>query len=63
MLGRGSEVGGGEGAEEGGGLCLTLHRRQHSDFYTKTSSNESHFNISLTLREKVTVTCSTKTQL
>ena len=35
-------------------VYLSLHCHHQSDFCIKMSSNESHFNISLILRDKVT---------
>ena len=49
---------GGGGGGGGGGqreiIYLSLHCHHQNDFCIKMSSDESHFNISLTLRDNVT---------
>ena len=53
-------VGGGEwgwGGGEGGVLYLTLHCHHQNDFYMKMRNDESHFNVSLIVRDKVTRPC------
>jgi len=47
---------------EGGGLsrrllCLSLHCHHQSDSRIKMGSDESHFNVSLSVRDKVTKQC------
>ena len=42
------------GGGGGGDLCLTLHCHYQNDFCVKSCSDESHFNVSLTVRVKVT---------
>ena len=37
-----------------GELYLSLHCHHQDDFCTQMGSDESHFNVSLTLRDKVT---------
>ena len=46
------EVGG-----EGDYIHLSLHRHHQNDFCFKEGSDESHFNVSLTVRDKVTRQC------
>ena len=36
---------------------LSLHRHHQKDFCIKTGSDESHFNVSLIVRDKVTRQC------
>ena len=43
-----------EGPGGGGGLYLTLHCHNQNDFCIKMSNEESHVNVSLTGRGKVT---------
>ena len=47
--------------EMGGGgrgiLCLSLHCHHQNDFCIKVGSDESHFNVSLIVRDKVTRQC------
>jgi len=55
--GRGMEVGEEVGqGEEGkrGIIYLSLHCHQQNDFDITMGSDESHFNVSLTVRDKVT---------
>ena len=55
------------GAEYGGGgrgrgrLYLSLHCHHQNDSCIKMGSNESHFNVSLTVRDKVTRQCTQTT--
>ena len=53
---------GGGGMEVGGegdyNLYLSLHCHHQNDFCIKMDSNESHFNVSLIVRDKVTRQCS-----
>ena len=44
---------------EGGIIYLSLHSHHQNDFCIKVGSDESHFNVSLTVRDKVTKTVST----
>ena len=37
----------------GGGLCLMLHCHHQNDFCSKIGSDESHFNTSLVVRDKI----------
>ena len=46
------EVGG-----EGDYIYLSLHRHHQNDFCIKVGSDESHFNVLLTLRNKVSRQC------
>ena len=46
------EVGGGGGEREM--INLSLHCHYQNDFCVKVGSDESHFNVSLTMRDKVT---------
>ena len=39
-------------------LYLSPHCHHHNDSCIKMGSDESHFNVSLTVRDKVTVQCS-----
>ena len=48
------DVGGGEGREI---RYLSLYCHHQNDFCTKMGSDESHFNISLIVRDKVTRQC------
>ena len=48
----GSKVPGGGGRES-----YTLHRHHHNDSCIKVGSDESHFNVSLTVRDKVARQC------
>ena len=43
--------------EEDGELYLSLHCHHQNDFCTKMGSDESHFNVSLIVRDKVTRQC------
>ena len=45
------------GAGEGDYIYLSLHRHHQNDFCIKVGSNESHFNVSLIVRDKVTRQC------
>ena len=47
------------GKKEGGRLCkyLSLHRHHHNHSCIKMGSDESHFNVSLIVRDKVTRQC------
>ena len=47
-------VGGGGGREI---IYLSLHCHHQNDFYVKVGSDESHFNVSVTVRDKVTRQC------
>ena len=38
-------------------LCLSLHCHHQNDSGIKTGSDESHFNVSLIVRDKVTKQC------
>ena len=53
----------GEGGYGGGGggeiIYLSLHYHHQNDFCIKVGSDESHFNVSLIVRDKVTRTVST----
>ena len=57
-LGRGEE---GEGGMEVGAereiIYLSLHCHHQNDFCIKVGSDESHFNVLLTVRDKVTRQC------
>ena len=50
-----------EGRGHGGGgeeiIYLSLHFHHQNDFCIKVGSDESHFNVSLTVRDKVTRQC------
>ena len=51
---------GGEGIEVGGGgeiVYLSLHCHHQIDFCMKVGSDESYFNVSLIVRDKVTRQC------
>ena len=48
--GRGRRYGGGGGET----IYLSLHCHHRNDFCIKVGSDESHFNVSLTVRDKVT---------
>ena len=41
------------GGGKGEIIYLSLHCRHHNDFCIKMGSDESHFNVSLTVRDKV----------
>ena len=47
-----------EGGEEGDYVYLSLHCRHQNDSCIKMGSDESHFTVSLTVRDKVTRKCS-----
>ena len=51
--------GGGYGGGDGGGgiIYLSLHCHHQNDFCIKMGSDESHFNASLIVRDKVTRQC------
>ena len=52
--------GGGEGVWRGGEMeiiYLSLHCHHQNDFCTKVGSDESRFNVSLIVRDKVTRQC------
>ena len=54
----GTEIPGGGGGTGGGGrLYLTLHCHHQNDFCIKMGSDESHLNVSLTVRDKVMGQC------
>ena len=46
-----------EVGEEGKNIYLLLHCRHQNDSCIKMGSNESHFNVSLIVRDKVTRQC------
>ena len=46
-----------EGGKRGGRLYLTLHCHRQNDSGIQMSSDESHFNVSLIVRDKVTRQC------
>ena len=46
-----------EVGEEGRILYLSLHCHHQNDFCIKVGSDESHFNVSLSVRDKVTRQC------
>ena len=59
---KGRGEGGEGGMEVGGGgereiIYLSLHCHHQNDFCIKMGSDESHFNVSLTVRDKVTRQC------
>ena len=41
-------------------IYLSLHCHHQNDFCIKVGSDESHFNVSLTVRDKVTRQCRTE---
>ena len=51
----------GRGVWEGGGemkiIYLSLHCHLQNDFFIKVGSDESHFNVSVIVRDKVTRQC------
>ena len=49
--------GGGGGMEVGKREIISLHCHHQNDSCIKMGSNESHFNVSLTVRDKVTRQC------
>ena len=51
--------GGGRGGGGRGRLYITLHCHHHNDSYIQMGSDESHFNVLLTVRDKVTNTVTT----
>ena len=58
--GRGAGYGGGGGGGMGGKreiIYLSLHCHHQNDFCIKMGSDESHFNVSLIVRDKVTRPC------
>ena len=46
-----------EVGEEGGYIYLSLHYHHQNDSFIKIGSDESHFNVSLIVRDKVTRQC------
>ena len=46
-----------EVGEEGDYIYLSLHCHHQNDSCLKTGSDESHFNVSLTVRDRVTRQC------
>ena len=48
---------GGGGGGEGDYIYLSLHCHHQNDFCIKVGSDESHFNVSLIARDKVTRRC------
>ena len=57
-------MGGGEGVwrwEKREIMYLSLHRHHQNDSCIKMGSDESHFNVSLTVRDKVTRQCHAQT--
>ena len=44
-------------------LYLSLHCHSHNDSCIKTGSDESHFNVSLIVRDKVTKRCPQTTNI
>ena len=42
-------------------MYLSLHCHRQNDFCIKMDSDENHFNVSLTMRDKVTRQCSQTT--
>ena len=46
-----------EVGEEGGYIYLSLHCHHQNDSCMKVGSDESHFNVSLIVRDKVTKQC------
>ena len=50
-------MGGGGGGGRGSLYNISLHCRRHNDSCTMLGSNEGHFNVSLTVRDKVTRQC------
>ena len=58
----GEKGGGGDGVWRWGKreiMYLSLHCHHHNDFCIRWGSEESHFNVSLIVRDKVTKTVST----
>ena len=53
----GEKGGGGMEVGKGGIICLSLHIHHQNDFCIKMGSDESHFNVSLIVRDKVTRQC------
>ena len=55
----GMEMGKEGGKKEGGRICnyVSLHCQHQNDSCVKTGSDESHFNVSLIVRGKVTRQC------
>ena len=51
------EVGGGGGGGRGRLLYLSIHCHHQNDSCIKRGSDESHFNVSLIVRDKVTRQC------
>ena len=51
------EVGGGGAGGGGEIIYLSAHCHHQNDSCVKTGSDESHFNVSLTVRDKVTRQC------
>ena len=49
--------GGGGGGEGGKVIYLSLHCHHQNDFCIKMGSDESHFNVSLNVRDKVPKQC------
>ena len=54
---------GGGGGEGGEIIYLSLHCHHQNDFCIKMGSDESHFNVSLIVRDKVTRQCPQTTTL
>ena len=46
-----------EGGKRGKTIYLSLHCHHQNDFCIKMGSDESHFNVSLIVRDKVTGQC------